>query len=866
MSVPRGAGISAADSWQGYRYLADNAIDVVLEATLETEITWISPSVEETLGWEPEELVGRSAAFLVHVDDLPVIMELAEAINTEGARVRTTRCRMLAKDGSYKNLQLRGRPALDEHGAIVGHIITFQDTTERDDALRALAVLSGGNRVLSRVDNETQLLREMCQTITEVGQYPLAWYGRRILDADQSIEQTAAAGEAIGYLESLHVSWGDGALGVGPTGTAIRTATTQVRADVADDPSFSPWLEAARAAGLSSSIALPVTVDGEVDGALMVYAGEANAFDEQAQELLETLASDLGLGLHRLRSVEALRARTREAQEQRARLAESEARYRLLAENSSDVVWQTDGHGRIIWASDSCRQVLGYPASDLLGGGPDLAHPDDADTVAEARASLAAGLPAEGELRLRRSDGRWLWMAFQAHSVTAAGATSHVITLRNVDDEVTVRNALATAVGSDPLTGLAARPAMLQRLKETLDRLGNRRLAAVLCVGVDRLSAINDAFTHAAGDLVLTSIATRIVQAVGTADVVGRGAGVEFLVIVDDLASPDQAAILGDRLLARAKGRVTIGDHHLEPTVSIGIAIGDHRSDPEQLVRDASVAMGQAKAEGRDRYAFADASLADQARRRLDVEASVRDGLQHDRFLPYFQPIVDLADGRLTGYESLVRHLNDDGTVSPPARFMAVAELSPLVCDIDMAMLRRCLAVLSVLPDEHTVAVNLSTVTLARPGYAHLIADLIRESEINRSRLHLEVTETALLGDTAQVVETMEQVAALGVGWYVDDFGTGFSSISHLRDLPISGIKLDVSFSAGVRRGDVKSIRLAQALAGLAGGLALDTVAEGIETTVEAEILREHGWRHGQGWLFGRPAPSPDNDGERAGG
>ena len=851
---PASLGASADQSWQNYRYLADNAIDVVLEADTRTLIHWVSPSVEEVLGWRPDELVGRSAADIVHPEDIGEIMVLAQAIN-DRSRVRAARCRILGKSGAYKALQLRGRPALDAADQVVGHIITMQDTSERDDALRALSVLSEGNRVLARVDHEDDLLQQMCASIVATGNYPLAWYGSLVQDAEKSVLQRAAAGTGIGYLETLHVSWGDGPLGLGPTGTAARTGTTQVRHDFAEDPTFAPWLATATAASLRSSISLPVRVHGEIDGLLMVYASEPHAFDHQAQQLLETLASDLGMGLDRLRNVRALEEKTRESEEQRARLAESEARYRLLAENSSDVVWQATSGGAITWASESTRSVLGWEPAQLVGRDLDVVHPDDVASVVDSLRALPRGLRGEGEARIAAADGSWRWMAYNAHRVHGPQGEIDIVSLRDIDAEVLARNALVHAIGHDPLTGMAARPAMVQRLRETLGRLSGRRLTAVLCVGVDRLSSINDAYTHAAGDIVLTSLAARIAEAVGNPDLVGRSAGVEFLVLVPDLASGDEATGLAERILAQSKGPVPIGDQRVDPTVSIGIAIGDRRTDPEQLVRDASVAMGQAKADGRDRYAFADASMADQARRRIDVETRLRDALVDDRFVPYYQPVVDLSTGQLTGYEALVRYRREDGSIAPPARFMAIAELSPIVCDIDMVMLRRSLAAMREMPDALSIAVNLSTITLTRAGYPQLIERLIRESEISPSRLHLEVTETALLGDSAQVVEVMEQIAGLGVRWYVDDFGTGYSSISHLRDLPISGLKLDVSFSAGIRRGDTKSLRLAQALAGLARGLALDTVAEGIETEDEAALLLTQGWRHGQGWLYGRPEP-----------
>jgi diguanylate cyclase (GGDEF)-like protein/PAS domain S-box-containing protein len=851
------AGVDADRSWQSYRLLADNAIDVVLEANLQTVIQWISPSVEDVLGWAPGDLVGRPAADVVHPDDIGEIMVLARAIGEKSARVQAARCRMLTKAGPYKPMQLRGRPALDIDGTVVGHVITMQDTSERDDALRALSVLSEGNRVLARVDDEAGLLVQMCEAIVTAGRYPLSWYGRKIHDPGHTIVHAATAGSATGYADAITVTWDEGPFGLGATGTCIRTATAQVRHDFTNDPAFAPWRAAAQAAGLRSSLCLPVVVDGEVDGALMVYATEANAFDLRAQELFETLASDLGLGLDRLRSIRALKEKTLEIEEQRSRIAESEARYRLLAENSSDVVWQAETGGTLMWVSDSVRHVLGWEPEQLIGRGLELLHPDDLESVTDALRLLDQRMTAEGESRIACGDGSWRWMAFNAHRATGPAGLVDVVALRDIDAEVRARNALVHAIGHDPLTGMAARATMVQRLSETLQRLSGRRLAAVLCVGVDRLSSINDAYTHAAGDLVLTTLAARIAESVGNPDLVGRSAGVEFLVLVPDLASGDEATVLAEAILRHVKGDIPVGDQRVEPSVSIGIAIGDRRTDPERLLRDASAAMGQAKADGRDRYSFADASMADQARRRLDVERRLREGLDEDRFIPYFQPVVGLGTGEITGYEALVRYRRADGSIAPPSRFMPIAELSPLVCDIDMTMLRRALATLAVLPDALSVAVNLSTITLTRPGYPQLIEQLIRESEVRPSRLHLEVTETALLGEIAQVVEVMDRVAAIGARWYVDDFGTGYSSISHLRDLPVSGLKLDVTFSTGIRDGNQKSIRLAQALAALAGGLGLDTVAEGIETEDEAALLTAQGWRHGQGWLYGRPVPLP---------
>ena len=250
------------------------------------------------------------------------------------------------------------------------------------------------------------------------------------------VDHAAVAGPASGYADSITVTWDDGPLGRGATGTCIRTGTTQVRGDFTDDPAFAPWRAGSPGGRSRSSLCLPVVVDGEVDGALMVYATEANAFDQRAQELFETLASDVGLGLDRLRSIRALKEKTLEIEEQRARIAESEARYRLLAENSSDVVWQAYADGTLIWASDSVRDVLGWEPADLVGRGLDIVHTDDLEGFPDALRPLEQGMTAEGEARIASSDRSWRWMAFNAHRVDGPAGPVDVVALRDIDAEV----------------------------------------------------------------------------------------------------------------------------------------------------------------------------------------------------------------------------------------------------------------------------------------------------------------------------------------------------------------------------------------------------------------------------------------------
>ena len=960
------------EAWTFYRYLADNALDVVLEAGTDTVVHWVSPSVEDVLGWRADEVIGRSAAELVHPDDLGEVIHLAGEIN-EGRRIQTRRCRMRMASGQWLPMQLRGRAAVDNRGTVVGHVITLQDTSERDAAVRALATLTAGTRAIARASDPDGLLQSVCEALVEAGGYPLAWYAARVFDEARSVRARAAAGQAKDYAEHAPVSWGDDPLGQGPTGTALRTGTTQIRHDYTDDAAMAPWMDAARSAGLRSSISLPITLDGTVHGALVTYANEAHAFDSAAQELLEDLAAEVGLGLERIEANRQLRVQrerlrgvfdsyfdpfvlleavrddsgalvdlryveasdaacehnglTREEMigstiielfpgqrddgtlagyfhtietgepvilddyryfheprqewcrydiravksgdavaltfrdvtarhEDRVALERSESRYRLLAENASDIICQVTPEGLVTWISDSVEAALGWRPDELIGEQVPIVHPDDVAGAVEALRGATRGLTVDGELRLQRRDGAWRWVHFSINQASMDDQFVLVIAIRDIDEEIRTRAALDHATGHDPLTGLPARTAMVARIDTALSQLPDgRHVVAVLNVGIDSLSTINDAFTHAAGDLVITTIATRVIRVVESAESVGRGTGSEFLVIVPNLRTGAEAADVAERIRVAAREPIAIGLHTVQPTVSIGIAIGDRRATSDQLVREAGMAMGHAKTAGRDRYAFSDRRLAEQATRRLEIEAEIRDALARDAFVPYLQPIVDLPAGDPTGYEALVRMLREDGSVAGPDAFLPVAERTPLIGDIDMAMLRKCLGLLAQFPAGQSISVNVSTATLAHPEYADQVAALLAESPADPRRLHLEVTETALLGADSRIRTAMQRIADLGVRWYVDDFGTGYSSISHLRDLPVAGLKLDLSFTAGIRDHDLTSTRLAQALAGLANGLHLDTVAEGIENDSEADVLAAQGWRHGQGWLFGRPAP-----------
>lgn len=552
-----------------------------------------------------------------------------------------------------------------------------------------------------------------------------------------------------------------------------------------------------------------------------------------------------------------------ESRRQRQALADQERQYRLLAETAADVVCRLNLQGQMSWLSASVERSLGWRPDQLLGQSLEvITDPKDHALLRPLIGLPDHAAPVVLNLRLRGGDGGWHWMKLAATPITNDDGTAAgwITGWRDIQAEVEIRGQLDRALRTDPLTGLASRSAMLERISAALRRAhAHPVLLAVLSVGIDRLSQVNHALTHRAGDLLIATVASRLVEVLGDADALARGTGDTFIACLPSLSTPEQAGHIAERLRLASKGPICFEGHTMDPSVSIGVAIVRADAAPapsaDELLRDATLAMREAASQGRDRWTFVDPELATRAHEGFRLQEELRRELDGGELQAWFMPLVSLTTGTLCGYEALVRWLRPDGRLEMPDTFLPIARSCQLAEAIDLQILRQSIAALADLPPPLSVAANLSADTLTQTGLVEQVRCWLEAAAVAPERLHLEITETALVNLGPEVRATIQGLAELGVRWLVDDFGTGFSSISHLRDLPIHGLKLDRSFTEGLRNGDQKSVRLAQALAGLAEGLGLDTVAEGIETAEEVTSLRDLGWRCGQGWYFGKAAP-----------
>jgi predicted signal transduction protein with EAL and GGDEF domain len=466
----------------------------------------------------------------------------------------------------------------------------------------------------------------------------------------------------------------------------------------------------------------------------------------------------------------------------------------------------------------------------------------------------------ETQHRIRHADGSYRWVLGRALVVQGADG----IPSRLAGSLTDITNAKMV----DALTGLPNRAIYLDRLRWFLER-GRRwpdRRFAVVVIDLDRLKTINDTLGHGVGDQLLAMVGHRLERNVRTLDLiarlpsereraghtVARIGGDEFTLLLGDLGSADDALVVAERVRESLQAPFTVGGRELFISASIGVALWHPGvDDAEQLLRDADLAMYQAKALGGNRVQLFDLAMHGSAVQQLMIETDLRAAIRRGGLTLSLQPIVGVDDQVVRGFEALVRW-NRDGVPVSPADFIPVAEKAGLVYDVDMWVLREVCGLLASWNDQPvTVSVNLSGQTLMQPDLVERIEAVLAQTGARATQLEVEVTETAAIDSLKLAGRALERIKALGVRLSLDDFGTGYSSLSYLRRLPIDIVKIDRSFIGQMGRAGADAA-IVEAVAGLAERLGLGVVAEGVETLGQLHALRRLRVARAQGYYFAR--------------
>lgn len=503
-----------------------------------------------------------------------------------------------------------------------------------------------------------------------------------------------------------------------------------------------------------------------------------------------------------------------------------------------------------------CRMLECSPGTLVQRNVTDLLEPDLRAKVLRVQVDdqPSNGI-VEGEMRRPNGSHLWTQIGYSLIRDPDGRPEAYLVQVENVTSERQARQELAYRTFHDTLTGLRNRTWIQEVLEMELSSASATERIGLLLIDVDHFKLVNDSLGHAAGDEFLLAMAQRLTAVVRPGDHFGRVGGDEFVVILTDVTGPEDLNTMASAVSAVLSEEIELRGQRIWPTVSIGISRSHVSSTSAALFAEADAALFRAKDSGRARWQVSDNALRGRAAARLTMQSQLRQALMNGDVVPHFQPIVCLTSGQPVGFEVLARWNHPERGVLSAAEFIEEAEGSDLILHIGHAILTSVCRVLRTRSDvAGRFSVNISAVQLAAPDWAMQFQDVLWAHGVDPCRLIVEVTETAALSLPDSAQEHLEHVRGLGVGVHVDDFGTGFSSIALLRQLPVTGLKLDASFVRDLTVDDSPANALAAGLAGLAKGLGLEATAEGIETRGQALTLQRQGWTHGQGWLYGKPA------------
>ncbi len=618
------------------------------------ELVYFHPGTSRLFGLD---LVaeGGSLVDLVHPDDRAAAIE---ALARDRARPGThppSVYRVGMMSGEWRHIEVVATNCLDDP-AVAGIVMNGRDVTERTDLARVLRTLSAGNRALVSATDEASLLDGVCRTVVDVGGYLLAWVGLVEHDEAHTVRPVAWAGEP-SPLEGGPVTWADDDHGRSPVGAAIRTREVQVD-DVGGAGASGARRAGADELGRRASCALPLHLNGEVIGALTIYAPEPSDFSAVKVALLTELADDLSYGIGRLRDGVALKA--------------SEERFRALASEAPIGIAEMSPVALIDYANPRLAEITGRSVEALMGRRwVDAVHPDDlpgvmatADTVHRDRSR------ATWKFRICRPNGEVRHVrALVAPRAQEINRADIIVTVEDITGEVEAHAALARQTFYDPLTGLPNRALFLERLNDELaeEPSGGKEIA-VLFLDLDHFKIVNDSLGYHTGDAVLREIGDRFVCGLKEGETAARFSGDEFVFIIKGVGGAEDAAEAARRFLGLLEPPVGCAEQYLRVTASIGIVVPDHGADAATILRDADTAMYRAKAAGRNCYATFDNDLHVRSVKRFSMEGELHQAIERHEFEVYYQPTVKASTGHPFGAESLVRWHHPERGLVPPLR------------------------------------------------------------------------------------------------------------------------------------------------------------------------------------------------------
>lgn len=832
--------------WE-FEALAEHAPDVISRFDRAHRYLYANPAIEATSGLARAAYLGKTTAelglptdatdrwgrYLSEVFAVGEEREIAFDWPTpEGRR-------------SYLN---RLVPEHGPDGEVVSVLSIARDVTEMKRAERQLtmrlrqqaAVASLGQLALSGMAL-TALMTVACERVAETLGFEYVSV-MALQPGGQSLLVTAGVGWGTGSVGTTMIAAGTGSLG----GYALSTGVPVIVEDLRTETRFAAL--ALREHGIISGLGVVIAGQDDHFGVLGAFTTSVRRISQDDVHLLQSVANLLATALRRAAASDALRMQAQ------------------LLDAVGEAVIATDLDGVIQYWNRSAERLYGWTADEVRGRSIIDATPS---TVAQGQSlglmeRLRSGESWTGEVEVRRRDGS----TFPAEVTNAPvvdeqgqltgiiGVSSDITTRKKIEGE------LINRAFHDTLTGLPNRALVLERLTHRLAGEGHERHSmALFFLDLDGFKVVNDSLGHAFGDRLLSSVAQRLQHAVRPGDTVGRFGGDEFVLLIDAVTSPESTLRFAERILEHVCRPIVLDGREFVLTTSIGITLITPAAvdqDAADLLRQADIALYQAKAMGKGRAVLFEPAMNERAVARLELETDLRRAMERDEFVVHYQPAVSLVTGAITGMEALVRWQHPTRGLVSPLDFIPLAEETGLIVPLGRWVLREACRQAAAWQQELALdpplllSVNLSARQLRDPRLVADMTAILRETGMPAELLWLELTETVLLTDSSKVQQTLQALRALGVQLALDDFGTGYSSLSYLRQFPVGMVKLDRSFVMGITT-DPDAAAIVQAVTALAHALGMQVTAEGVEDEAQLARLRAMGVDWLQGYLVARP-------------
>lgn len=584
-----------------------------------------------------------------------------------------------------------------------------------------------------------------------------------------------------------------------------------------------------------------------------------NIIIERCHDLIKTTPQELGSLMAIGRSLSV--AIQRESTDKRLNQA------KIAFDSASEGIMITDEKIRIVAINKGFTEITGFSEDEVLGSTPKIFQSEKHDE--HFYQNMWSTLEKEGRwrgeiLNIRKNGESYPeWLTITAVKDSEERILNYIGVFADITEIKHSQSRLNELVNHDPLTGLPNRRLLNELLEHVIRRAEREQhQIALLFVDLDRFKAVNDTLGHQVGDKLLYEASRRIHQSIRDSDVVARLGGDEFLVMMDMITNPEDAALVGQKIIHSLEVEFNIDSKEIFIGASVGISIfPKDANDVDGLIKAADIAMYQVKNKGKNHHCFYSDDLSKNAVERFTMESQLRRALERNQFEVYYQPQISLLNGDIIGAEALIRWNHPELGLVSPAKFIPVAEETGLIIQIGEWVLRQAaLQAMQWIKEGRAmqwVSVNVSGVQIMRSNFADTVYGIIIETDCNPNILELEITESTVMQNTEYVIDTFRRIKQLGVRLAIDDFGTGYSSLSNLKRLPLDKIKIDQSFVCGLPH-DLDDAAITNAIYLMARSLGFSVIAEGVETIAHAEFLKNMGCEEAQGYLYSKPVTTTE--------